>query len=292
MGELDKFEHWRFEGVALAVESASVRLKMRTHQHVYPHTPGAARERMGRGLYEIHVTGRFDQNLPYVTFGNSLTSMGVFRALAEDETIGDLVIPWIGTIRAQCEEFELTEKNTNRSGLGFTATFVEDMNFEFPIQNFIRINRAPMADSLANFEQQGYEADIFSKIAAGVSFVLGIKDQFELYSALVQSKLSYLEGLFREADAVADELMDPSKMDGLNAFASLWETLRTVANDIADKGVEFRYYTTPIEMTIQQLAAAIYAGDVSKSGDLLGLNAIEDTLAIPVGTKIRYYAAA
>ena len=294
-GALNKFERWRFEGITFAVESASVKLKMRTHQHVYPHTAGAARERMGRGLYEIHISGRFDANLESVDYQNPLLQMGVFRSLVEDETIGDLVIPWIGTVQAQCEEFELTEKNTIRSGLAFTASFVEDMDFEFPIRNFIKLNRAPMGDKLTNFESlwpKEKRPDIFSRIALGVAFVLGLKDTFELYSALVHSKLEYLEGLFREADAIVSELNDPANITGFAAFMELWETVRNFSTDIADKGLQFLYYTVPTMMTIQQVAVAIYAGDVTKSGDLLGLNVIEDTMKIAAGTRIRYYAAA
>jgi len=289
MGELDKFERWRFEGIQLAVESASVRIGIRTHEHIYPHTRGASSEKMGRDLYVIDVSGRFDANLPSVQYPNPLLAAGVMRMHCEEERTGDLVIPWIGTIQAYCKELTLTEKNTIRSGLAFTAKFVEDMDFEFPIQNFIQVNRAPMGDSLAQFQDHKYQADIFSKIAAAVGFVLGIKDQFQLYSALVQSKIDYLEGLFREADATAKELADPMNLTGLSVFVALWETVRNFANDLAAKGLEFKYYVLPTQMTLIQVSIAVYHGDASRAGDLLGLNVIEDSTAIPAGTRIRYY---
>lgn len=289
MGQLDKFEKWRFGPINFAVESSSVRLTMRRHEHVYPHTAGAQGEKMGRGLYQIQVSGKFDDGITLVAgYENPLLQMGVFRSLVEDETTDDLVIPWIGTIQSQCTELEIRERNTIRSGLSFSATFVEDMDFEFPIQNFVKLDRLPLRDAAIKFEDHAWKADIFSKIAAGVGKVLGIKDQYELYSALVQSKIDYLEGLFREADSLADELKDPANILGLDAFARLWESLRNLGNDIAEKGVEFKYYTVPVLMTIQQVARAIY-GDMTQAGDLLGLNAIEDSTAIPAGTRIRYY---
>jgi hypothetical protein len=264
---------------------------MRRHEHIYPHTAGAAAEKMGRGLYQVHVNGRFDNGLSREkNYENHLQQMGVFRAMVEEETTDDLIIPWIGTVQAQCSEFEISEKNTNRSGLGFTASFVEDMNFEFPIQTFIKVDVLRLEESAKNFSRvPTYKADIFSKIASAVGFVLGIKDKFELYSALVQSKLDYLEGLFREADAIATELKDPANLTGLAAFMALWESVRNFGNDIAEKGMTFSWYTVPVEMTIQQLAVAIYR-DMSKAGDLLGLNVIEDSLAIPAGKRIRYYS--
>lgn len=292
LGPLDKFERWSFGPINLAVETASVRLTMRRHEHVYPHTAGAAGEKMGRGLYQIHVNGRFDARLGLdKRFENHLQQMGVFRALTEDETTEDLMIPWIGKVQVQCTEFELTEKNTNRSGLGFTATFVEDMNYEFPIQAFIKLNLRSMEAAKTEFEEWEYKADIFSKIAAAVGFVLGLKDQFELYSALVQSKIDYLEGLFREADATAKELSDPANVTGLALFQQMWESIRNFSQDIASKGLEFKYYVCPVQMTIQELAVAVYH-DGTRGGDLLGLNVIEDSSAIPAGARIRYYETA
>jgi hypothetical protein len=293
MGELDRFERWRFEGIQLAIESASVRIGIRTHEHIYPHTPGASTEKMGRDLYQVDVSGRFDTNLPSAQYPNPLLAAGGLRMLCEEETTGDLVIPWIGTVQAYCKELTLSEKNTIRSGLSFSAKFIEDMDFEFPIQNFIQVNQKPMGDAKAQFDQWEYQADIFSQISEGVGFVLGIKDQFQLYGALVQSKIDYLEGLFREADATAKELSDPKNLLGLDAFVALWDSIRTFGNDIAAKGITFSYWVVPIEMTIQQVANALKVLSPGITpGDLLGLNPINDTLAIPAGTRIRYYAAA
>jgi hypothetical protein len=290
MGQLDKFEPWRFGPIRLAIESASVKIGVRRAEHVYPHTAGAAGEKMGRKLYVISASGKFDDGLSDIKdYENHLTQAGIFRMLVEEETTEDLTIPWIGKVKAQCLELDLNEKNTNRSGLGFSAEFVEDLDFEFPIQNFVKVNKLPMLDAAIKFEDHAWKADIFSKIAAGVGKILGIKDQFELYSALVRSKIDYLEGLFREADEISSELKDPANILALSAFAELWETLRSFGNDIANKGLEFRFYTVPIQMTLQQLSSAIYSGDGTRGGDLLGLNIIDDPLIIPAGMSIRYY---
>jgi hypothetical protein len=289
MGQLDSFEPWRFGPIYLAVESASVRLTMRRHEHVYPHTAGAVGEKMGRGLYQINVNGKFDDGLyREKNYANHLTQMGVFRALAEEETTEDLIIPWIGKVQAQCVDFDLREKNTIRSGLSFSMSFVEDMNFEFPIQAFIKVDSNSLQAKATVFTKQPWKKDIFSKIAAGVGFVLGIKDKFELYSALVRSKIDYLESLFREADAIADELKNPANLTGISAFFELWEAVRSFGNDIAGKGLQFKFYVVPITMTLQQLGLAVY-GDATRAGDLLGLNVIEDSFAIPAGQRIRYY---
>lgn len=285
VGALDKFERWRFEGIWLAVESASVHIGIRTHEHIYPHTAGAASEKMGRDLYTIDMSGRFDENLPSAHYPNPLLAAGGLRMHCEDERTGDLVIPWIGTVQAYCKELTLTERNTIRSGLAFQAKFVEDMNFEFPIQNFLRLDQKKLENAAGDFSAHPYKADIFSKIAAGVGFVLGIKDQFQLYSAFMQSKLGYLESLFREANSTAAELMDPANLLGLDRFQAMWASVRSLASDIASKGVEFKFYTVPMLMTLQQVASAIHVQAI----DLLGLNVIEDSLAIPAGTRIRYY---
>lgn len=288
-GALDKLETWRFGPVYLLVQTASVRLTMRRHEHVYPHTAGAQGEKLGRGLYQIQVKGKFDDGAYMAPeYNKSLRQMGTFRSMVEKEMTHDLIIPWIGRVQAQCTEFELTEKNTIRSGLEFSATFVEDMDHGFPIAEFVKVKKAPLLHAVENLKSAKFKEDIFSKIANAVSFVLGIKDQVQLYTALVQSKLDYLEGLLKLADATSKELLDPGNITGIDAFFELWEALRTFENDITEKGLEFSYYSVPMLMSIQDVAVKIY-GTAENCGDLLGLNVLADAMVIPAGTKIRYY---
>lgn len=289
MGVLDKLETWRFGPVYLIVESASVRLSVRRHEHIYPHSPGAQGEKLGRGLYQIQVSGKFDEGAASLPrYASTMRQMGTFRGMTEQEQSHDLIIPWIGKILAQCTDFEIHEKNTVRSGLTFSATFVEDMHNNFIIAKFVTVNRLPLEQAVTNLKDAKFKADIFSKIVEAVGFVLGIKDQVELYTALVKSKLDYLEGLLKLADSTAKELLDPGNLTGINAFFELWEALRNFSNDIAEKGLEFSYYSVPMQMSIQDVAVKVY-GSSSNCGDLLGLNVIEDAMAIPAGTRIRYY---
>lgn len=286
---LDLYDRWSFRAIPLAIQTASAEIGIRIHEHVYPHTPGAALEKMGRKLYRFNVSGTFDENLPQARYPRALSNVGMMLKLCEKEQTGPLVIPWIGTVQVVVEKFKVTETSSTRSGLTFEAEFVEDMNNEFEIMKFIRVDRSQMDAGFKGFQKTGFKADIFSAIAAAVSFIFGIKDQFDLYSSLIQSKLDYLESLFREADATATELLDD--VVKLEAFVKMWEAVRNFGEDIASKGLAFSYYTVPQTMSIQAIAVAIYR-DATKSGDLLGLNAIEDVYAIPAGTSIRYYEAA
>jgi hypothetical protein len=301
---LDRLEPWAFNGIPLAVESASVKIGIRTHKHIYPHTPGAAIEKMGRNPYEIDISGKFDSNLRgrYI---DSMRSSIAMAGFVEDELTCPLVIPWAGTVKCLCEEFTRDEKNTYRSGLTFHAKFTEDTTDGFPILAFIKTKQAPIQTKLVIFKNAfgldettvGVSAsafqgtprvrDIFSAITEVSTFIFGIKDQFQLYSQLIRSKLDYLETLFREADALADWIW--SDIVKGNAFMGLWEAIRDFGDDIASKGLSFSYYTVPVMMSIQQIAVAIYR-DSSKTMDLLCLNAIENALRIPPGTQIRYYA--
>lgn len=286
---LDLYDRWSFRGIPLAIRTASAKIGIRIHEHVYPHAPGAAIEKMGRKLYRFHVSGMFDENLPQSRYPRSLSNVGMMLKLCEKEQTGPLVIPWIGTVQTVVEEFEVTEVSENRSGLKFDAVFVEDLNNEFAIMKFIRVDRKQLRTGHEAFTSAGYKADIFSQIAAVVSFIFSIKDQFELYSALIRSKLDYLENLFREADATATELWND--VVKLRIFQEMWDAVREFGNDLAAKGLTFEYYTVPQVMSIQEVAVAIYQ-DASKSGDLLGLNPIENVFEIPAGTSIRYYAEA
>lgn len=286
---LDLYDHWSFRGIPLAIQTASAEIGIRIHEHIYPHSPGAAIEKMGRKLYRFSVSGVFDENLPQARYPRSLSNVGMLLKLCEKEQTGPLVIPWIGTVQTVVEKFKVTETSKVRSGLSFDAEFVEDLNNEFAIMKFIRVDRKQLRTGHEAFTSAGYKADIFSQIAAAVSFIFSIKDQFELYSALIRSKLDYLENLFREADATATELWND--VVKLQIFMEMWDAVREFGNDLAAKGLTFEYYTVPQTMSIQEVAVAIYQ-DASKSGDLLGLNPIENVFEIPAGTSIRYYAEA
>jgi DNA circularisation protein N-terminus len=290
MGYLDTLEHWQFDDIPLAIESASVKIGIRKAEHVYPHSPGAALEKMGRKLYVTEVEGFFDINLPQSRYPNPMEAMQAMRLLTDTETTSDLVIPWCGTMQAVCEDLTLREKNTVRSGLRFSATFCEDMSNQYALADFVRVNQVPMSDALVDIQDHKYQADIFSQIANAVGFILGIKDQFELYTALVDSKLRYLEQLFRHADATASELNDPANIIGHQRFFQMWQAVRDFGNDIAEKGLSFRYFVVPYPMTLQEVANAI-PGYSSRAFDLLGLNIIDDSTTIRAGTRIRYYEA-
>jgi hypothetical protein len=302
-GYLDTLEPWEFNNIPLAVEAASVKIGIRTHQHIYPHAPGAAIEKMGRKLYEIDVSGRFDSRL-LGRYQNSMRDSIAMAGFVEDEITGPLVIPWAGTVKCLCEEYSRDEKNTLRSGLMFHAKFTEDSNEGFPILAFIKTKQAPIGTALTNFNKAfgipsvidrataqdfhlpTYKRDIFSIIAETAAFIFGIKDQFELYSALIRAKLDYLEGLFRELDATAQWIF--SDIIKGEAFMRMWQAIRSFGDDIAAKGLSFSYYVVPQLMSIQEVAIAIYR-DSSKSIDLMGLNPLDDALQIPAGTSIRYY---
>lgn len=291
-GQLDWKPGWSFAGIHFVVKTARMRGAIRQHVHEYPHTPGGKLEKMGRKLYEVGVEGIFESNTIIPELADSLTQMGVLRSLWEDENTDDLVIPWVGTIKACCLEWEISEKNTNRSGLDFTASFLEDWDFEFPIQQFLKLDTLPLEASIKEYQKQKSLLDsvneVFEKINDAANFVFGLRDQFMLYRALVDSKISFLESLFREADATRDELQDPRNILFLQSFGDLWTSIRELATDMDSKGAAFKYYTVPNTMTLSDIAVAIY-GDGSRALDLMGLNPIEDPYAIPAGTEIRYY---
>jgi prophage DNA circulation protein len=291
-GQLDWKPKWHFGPIRWITTSARLHLAVRNHVHEYPHTPGGKPEKMGRKLYEITVEGIFESNALDPGYANGLDQLGVFRTLVEDETTEDLVIPWVGTVRAFCEDLEITERNTNRSGLAFTAKFLEDWDFEFPIEQFLKMDVRPLGGALENYKKQKSLLDsvneVFETINDVANTIFGYRDQFYLYRSLVDSKIQFFEQLCRDADEVRDELKDPKNLLFLESFGDLWSAIRDLATDMDSKGAELKYYTTPMVMSLQEIAVAIY-DNANRSLDLLGLNPIEDPYTIPAGTRIRYY---
>ena len=282
-----------FGGVRFPVLSCRVKGGMRNHEHVYPHSPGAAVEKLGRELYKIEVTPCFQANLiPREFQGIWPGGLSKIREMFDDGKTEELILPTIGKLKAMATSWE-QEYKPAISQLGETVTwnFVEDQeNARLLAASFTTgkgLAQANEAFKVAG-DQLSPKPPLWDKVAQAIDSVLARKGQFELYSSLIESKL---QSVISMANTLSDEvssLSDPRNAFGLEALTELWSQTVKFYQDQQQSGLTFRHKRTPRDMDIGQVSVWLY-GDSEMASELLSLNAFVDPYAIPANTDVRFY---
>lgn len=291
----DGLEKASFGGVVFPIEDVTISSTQRHHIHEYPHTPGGALEKLGRRPYTIRVTPVFDEGIE--NYGNEVTPLypnrlNALQQFYENEVSSSLVIPTLGSIQAFMTSFSRRASHTNRSGERVEMEFVEDQSSRFLVSELVNSNTAAdvaakSAELIELAEQAGIKSDLFDQINEIANFVLGIADTAELYSNYAAGKIQGLALIVQKADATIEAFQNPENWRVLEALKDLASSVRGLYDNFTAGDLAPRVYTTPRQMTIQEVSLAIY-GRTDRSFDLLQLNPIEDSLAIPIGRAIRY----
>lgn len=281
-----------FEGIEFPWDSYDIQGGIRDHIHEYPHVPGGNPEKLGRKLYEIKVVPVFDSSLLPPSYADLFpVRLKMLRDMFEEQLTGSLAIPHIGTIKAYARLWSERVVATNVSGLdGAEFTFIEDESGLFGeafllLRNSLRTKHEEWTIEASRLPEV---PSIFDKINDVALQVLSVKDQIELFDALVAAKVEGLVSLIQEAHSSVTELNDPDNWSVLSALNDMMAATVDLAKDIAQKGEELRIYTVQTTMTVTQVSIAIF-GDASHAVEIMQLNAFDDPLAIPRGTRVVYY---
>jgi prophage DNA circulation protein len=282
-----------FDGHRFPILSCRVKGAMRNHEHIYPHSPGAAVEKLGRDLYKIEVTPCFQDNLiPPEYEGLWPQGLSTIRELFDEGKSADLILPTIGKMRAMATSWE-QEYTPARSlsGEAVTWNFIEDQeNARLLAASFVSskgLSQAATSFTIAG-NSLNPKPSLWDQISQAIDTVLSFKGQIDLYSALIESKLQSAISMFNALSDQASALSDPRNAFALEALNELWSQTVTFYQDQKQTGMKFRFKKTPRDMDIGQVAVWLY-GDSEKSSDILSLNAFVDPYAIPSGTNVRYY---
>lgn len=290
MTAFSKLQRASFGGVEFPVESVDVSCAARVKQHVFPYSNGAANEILGRGLYTISMNGNFQNT--FIKYP-SLYPQGLakIRTLFETGAPADLVIPTIGTIKAILISYKQSASSKIVSGETATFEFLEDLSSDFLASKLINVAARDLttaAKSLKDLANPLANKDnLFDSIQKLSNFIGSIKDQRDLYSALIQAKLELLVGLCSQCNSSAKELQNPLNSALLDALNALWAAATELKNTTLGGGLRLVAYTVPKTMSVSQIAGILY-GDSSRGGDVLQANIIEDPFSVPGGTVIKY----
>jgi hypothetical protein len=281
-------------GVTVPCRKVRVKGAMRVHEHVYPHSPGAGIEILGRDLYKIEITPIFDANLLPPKY-KGLWPAGLKRIREEMEkgTRKDISIPTVGVIPAVAvnwdQEFDASKC---LSGEEVSWNFIEDSeNLRLSSQSLKIGASLSTANDVLKAELAKLplkKTSLWDTLMQAVDFVLSIRDQFELYSKLLESKLLSILQMLKQLDEMADELKDPSSWPLVEALHNVWSAASEFYQDQKQLGIITKRYTTKIEMSCMQLSTVLF-GDATRSSELLQLNGFDDPFAIPANTTVKYY---
>jgi len=294
----DGLKPFSFDGIEFPYKSYRIQGGIRKHEFNYPHQPGGETEKLGRKLYEIHVTSNFTAGLTK-KYPNLWFDLKNLRDRFANQDTAAINIPHIGEIQAFADQWEESVNARDRSTIEVNMTFTEDLDEAFALRNTVIVNSSnTMADKLDTFNAEvlrqqllleNNTLNIFSLINDTCSSVLAIKDQLDLYGSLIVSKIESATAIIKDADQQVNELNNPDFWPLLDALHDLWDSSIQLHKDILSENKPLKTFTLPIRMTVAQASSAIFGGDSSRSVELMKLNPIEDPLSIPAGFKLNYY---
>jgi prophage DNA circulation protein len=286
-----------FEGIPFPYKEITMAGEMRHHVHEYPHSPGGAPEKLGRKLYAFNITTPVHGDLLPTQYANLWPrDLKQLVILFEQGKTGNLVLPQIGVpIRAYCTNWDRTLRASNTSGESVTLKFLEDSEDLRISQNAVSVkaNRLEDARFAVIDKSQNIKPKIglLDTILRGVNDVLAYKDQFDLYTNLIEAKCNSVLSMLRQIIAVEEELKHPDRWPLVDALQELWAQTQALYLDQKQMGNLTRFYRVPVPMSLSQVSFQIYKTS-ARASDLMMLNSIDDPLEIKQGTNLRYYADA
>jgi hypothetical protein len=293
----DGLKPFSFGGIEFPYKTYRVQGGIRKHEFNFPHTPGGVTEKLGRKLYEIHVTSNFTAGLTK-RYPNLWADLAKLRKTFANQDTDIIGIPHIGPMAAFADTWTESVTGRDRSTIEVDMTFTEDMAEGFTASRLLDFSgSATMSDKLDTFNAEALRNEllldkntqnIFSAVNSVCSSILSVKDQLDLYGSLIVSKIDSATAIIRDADQQVRELNNPDFWPLLDSLHGLWFSTIQLQQDIQQSGAVIKTFTVPIRMTIAQASAAIF-GDNSKAVDLMTLNPLDDPFSIPAGFQLNYY---
>lgn len=288
------FPRAAFAGIEFPFVDVSVKGSLRHFVHVYFHAPGGEIENLERNLYEIEFTCDFHdvfQKYPNL-YPRSLADL---RDTFESGETQSLVIPSIGTIEAKCIDWEQRLTAKILSGERTRFKFLEDQRQAFLTQTSASVSPSALKPLAVVFQQAcddaGIDNDIIDQITGLANDVAAIGDQAELFSSLLDAKLTSLVEACVRLDKTSKDLSKPRNWAVADALHELAGSAQQQQRDIQRTGKPVDTYEVPRLMTVSQASIAIF-GTTDKAVELLKMNRIEDAFAIPPGAELKHYAKA
>lgn len=291
-----------FDQIEFPFLSRVARAEFRQHTHEFPKMAGGQPEKLGRKLWSFsfecpfHASNLYFPDL-YPAALDALTERWARGLTAE------LVIPEMGILRAFITKLERRRRGAILSGEDVSLEFLED-----DLQAFrnatTSVGRAALDEAAVNVREEllGFGADDrdlreakvepykepLDRLLNAVDFVLGIRDQVELFGARVGAQL---EGIAAACRELHELLKGPDLSPLREGLRSLWDATYQLQQDLMNKGPgsSLVTYVVPAVMSVGQIAQQLY-GEASRGAEILALNAgIADPFEVDAGLPLLVY---
>lgn len=290
-----------FNGIKFPVKTSSVRGGLRHHIHEFPHTPGGQPEKLGRKLYEFHMTALFHGNFrkyPQL-WPNGIRDL---FALFESGETYHLGVPTLGVIFAFCVDWSKEQTARVLSGEEAEFTFLEDDSDAFLRPSNVLPTPDAVAAAYDKFTHLAADVDpkdgLLDSLQKAVNSFTAIKDQIELQGNLVAARLDKIASMCDQIDSSARFLNstvnnagnafdNPALHNAKEALHDLWFSALSLSRDVTrtNGGSKPARYIVPVAMTATTAAKAAL-GDASRAVELMQINQVDDPFGIPPGTVL------
>lgn len=296
----DVFDTWKrasYGGIEFPWTEMTIKGSLRHHLHEYIKRPGGEVETLARRAYNITMRCEFLEVFQgYIDLYPSRLSALI--SLCEQGFAQDLFIPPMGrSMRVKAIEWPRTISAAKRSGEQVDFTFLEDSTEAFTVLNLVGARVASLwpkaavlqveINKLGNLEAKSWLEKILDAIEEFLTAFDLATAEVEYVTARIDVVLGRLNRLAQlPVMALATSASANTAMVGLWALAV---QIRNAQLVVARPLLGWR--TNRPFMSVVDISMSLF-GSPSRSVEILRLNDFDDALLIPVGTPIRYLAAA
>lgn len=293
-----------FDGIEFFVTKVTIRGGLRHAVHEFPHSAGGEIEKMGRKPYVIVMHAEM-HNLPGSDLARNYPDLYPVRLTQlrnkfDQEITGPLIVPKLGSIQAVATSWAQNWEARIVSGETFELEFIEDQEAAIlaeiainpaSVQAMTEANDELMAKALLAAYKLENDLSVIQKINDAVTAVQGAISQADVASRMLEAKLRAVEDLCSYADSTLESFQDPTNHLIVNALKDVWLSARELAENVVSlDATPIRTWTVPKEMNIAQISTKLF-GTSEKGMEILQMNDIADSDAIPPGQVIKYLAA-
>lgn len=289
-----------FGNINFPVESSRIEGGQRDHVHEFPHTPAGAPELLGRKLYTFHVTAKFDIHFADEGSYPGLypENLGTLLQYFEQGSTQPLRLSQMGaSVPAYAVQWTREQTAKCRSGEIVQITFREDTTSAFLFSSMVNTTLGLAAAGgglgaqLSSVQNQlgDFTMNLFGQLAAALSSIVAWGNQLGgTFTSQFYDEVLAAQTICGDLDA-RPEMLSPDLWPVINALHDVWLSVIKMSQQKSQNGIKLMQWINPITQPIGQVAASIYGGDSSRSGDLLSLNVIVDPMAVRAGARINYF---
>jgi hypothetical protein len=280
------------------------------HIHKYPHSPGGAPEKLGRGLYHCTIRASFQATLPgypdlYPNGMNKIRSYAEFQSTlpfqhpSMDGTFPAFIVNWdqakdakiLSGEKVDIEFLEDQEASFALAAIAVTADDTAVAATSQQLSSTLFALAGPPDGTGGPVVLQLRQADfgLFAALQTAVNAMLAFRDQAQLYGNRYAAAVQNVLNLCSQIDSLGS-MQDARAWPVIDVLRQLQAQAVGTQQDLQNQQAKLKKYNVPFTQPLMQISMTLY-GDTSNFEQLLALNAgsFDNAMQVPAATPILYY---